>query len=165
MTKIYLLNMTFQVEDLKRLHSSHNFPLLCGTWLAKILAIWRWKLGAVLKQYLCAAPWRNNRCKIEPILKCAVRQYSFIKPRGYAEFRQSTLLLISGCFFIESDPTAQVVQIHLIFNTESGPRYDTWKAKEKKDSFFLFSYWLLSSQKTQQCPDVFSSVCCWLCTM
>lgn len=55
MAKVYLLNMTFQVENLKLLSLSHNFPLLYGTWLAKILTIGRWEFGADLKQYLCAA--------------------------------------------------------------------------------------------------------------
>lgn len=52
MTKFYLLNMTLEVENLKLLSLSH---LLYGIWLAKILTTRRWKLGADLRQYLCAA--------------------------------------------------------------------------------------------------------------
>ena len=86
----------------------------------------------------------------------AVRQFSFFKPSSYAEFTHSTLHLISSYFLHKSDPTAQIVQIHQICNTESWPRNDTWKAKEKKNFFLLFFYWLLSLQKPQKCSDAFT---------
>lgn len=119
--------------------------------------MWGRKLDADLKQYLYAAFWRNNKCKIEDFLEHAVRQYLFFKPSGYAEFTHGTLHLISSYFLHKSDPTAPIVHIHQICNTESWPRNDTWKAKEKKNLFFLFFfYWLPSSQKTQKCSDAFS---------
>lgn len=158
-TKFYLLKVTSQVENLKLLSLSHNFPLLYGTWLAKILTI-----RADLKQYLCAASGRNNKCKIEHILKCAIRQYSFIKPCGYAEFTQSSLLLISSNFLhrIRSNCTDCSDASNLWYRVRAQIWYLESKGKEK----LIFSIFLLIAVITENTAvSRFSSVCCWLCTM